>query len=97
LPCYLGKEVLNAIQTKKATRLLVDNSLVKGTFTDATYWVTGTFFPKAIQAGINTVASIPSPDVFGKFAGTQVLNKVQGLAMQRFINKAEALQWLQSL
>ena len=90
-------EVLKAIRAKKATRLLVDNTEVKGSFTDATEWVTGVFIPQALSAGIVALASIPSKDVFGKFAGTKTLNGIQGVKLQRFTHKSEALAWVASL
>ena len=87
---------LQAIKAKKATKILVDNTEVKGTFTQATEWVASSFIPEVIKAGVTLVASIPSQDVFGKYAGTQTLSKINGVSLQRFSHRQQALEWLKA-
>ncbi|MCH5687685.1 hypothetical protein LWM68_27505 [Niabella sp. W65] len=65
--------MLNLMQKNKCTRILNDNSLVKGNWSEASDWGASVWFPAMAAAGLKKFAWIYSPSTFSRIAANKSL------------------------
>lgn len=89
--------ILEVIKDKKARKILNDNTLVNGTWTGAIDWIATDWFPRALNAGFNSLAYIYSPDAFGRFSVNKLLEKNNVYTSNIFKSKDLAEEWLKTV
>jgi two-component system CheB/CheR fusion protein len=87
--------MLNLMQKNKCTRILNDNSLVKGNWSEASDWGASVWFPAMAAAGLKKFAWIYSPSTFSRIAANKSLpSDYDAVQVAFFDNKEAALNWL---
>lgn len=95
-----GCELITAHVKKYGTTYLINDLVaLKGTFTAANDWINNEWLPKAIASGLACTAYVYSPDVFAKFALSDLFKKrdadaVKGYDYNAFDTFDDAMDWL---
>lgn len=104
--CFLDEQTFKDISNKaiimlaekKATKILVDTSGMKVIPKENQEWIQGDWFPRAIQAGLKTMAFITPRNIFGEVSTKATNQKVEDeqlpVSLEYFYNKEEAVEWL---
>lgn len=91
------EDILKILKEKKVKKILNDNRLVNGTWTQAIDWISTDWFPRALDAGLNAIAYIYSSDVFGKFSVNKLLEKNSLYTSNTFKDFDKAYEWLKTV
>lgn len=87
--------MLNLMQKNSCTRVLNDNSLVKGNWSEASDWGASVWFPAMADAGLKKFAWIYSPSTFSRIAANKSLpSDYDAVQVAFFDNREAALSWL---
>lgn len=95
-------KMLQFLKEKRCTKVLNDNTLVKGTWSSSATWGASVWFPQMASAGLKYFAWVYSPDVFGKFSTDATLKQMNdkdskdwiGFNGRTFKSIEEAARWL---
>ncbi len=86
--------MLDLMKSKKASKVLNDNTHVTGPWSAAGDWVADVWFPKMISAGLTKFAWIQSPSVLSQLAAEKSEKRTPGDIIWMCKDKAEAEAWL---
>lgn len=87
--------LLKLMQNNNCHRVLNDNSLVKGNWSEASDWGASVWFPAMAEAGLEKFAWIYSPSTFSRIAANKSLPPhYEAVQVAFFDNREEALNWL---
>ena len=90
-----GGSVLEIIKSKKASKVLNDNTNLTGPWSTSSTWVADVWFPQVIQAGLKKFAWVQSShDMLGKISADKSVKRNPGDIIAMFSDKSEAEQWL---
>jgi PAS domain S-box-containing protein len=90
-----GMEMLKILRCNNCSRILNDNSEVKGNWSEAADWAGEVWFPMMEAAGLRLFAWIYSPSTFSALSAKRSVDvKVGNVVTQFFTAKEEALEWL---
>ncbi len=92
-----GCEVmLESLEKYKCSKVLNDNALVTGTWSEASEWGAKNWFPRMEAAGLKYFAWIYSPDYYSQMSTDKTLVLFKNTTIFTFSDKLSATQWLQS-
>lgn len=92
-----GCEVmLEALKEYKCVKVLNDNTLVTGTWSEASEWGAKDWFPRMEAAGLKYFAWIYSPDYYSQMSADKTLVLFKNTTIFTFSDKPSATEWLQS-
>ncbi len=89
------KVSLDHIEQQGISKILNDNSQLRGSWDEANDWIAQNWMPRALAAGLKKFAHIISPDIFGAMSAEELTTKVSDFEMRVFNDRAEAEAWLQ--
>ncbi|MFP4092757.1 MAG: STAS/SEC14 domain-containing protein [Cyclobacteriaceae bacterium] len=89
-------EGLKLIQQKKATNWMADMRKMEAIDPEDEQWSNENWFPRALQAGINRMALVPSEDIFNSISVENIMASVAGTSLitHYFQHPDEAKAWL---
>ncbi len=89
-------EGLKLIQQKKTGNWLADLRKMEAIDPVDEQWSNTDWFPRALQAGINRMAIVPSEDIFNSISVENIMNAVAGtvLVTHYFKEAEEAKSWM---
>jgi hypothetical protein len=88
------KVSIEYLEEQKSSKILNDNSQLKGSWDEANEWIAQNWMPRALAAGLKKFAHIISPDVFGALSAEELVTKASDFEMRIFDNRADAEAWL---
>jgi hypothetical protein len=94
-----NERILGVLAERKASKLLGDIKDLVLIGSDDQHWLSTNWIPRAIEAGLRTVAMITPVFYFNRVAVENVGRKLDpdALILQYFDNREAARQWLASL
>ncbi|MBL4676662.1 MAG: CHASE3 domain-containing protein [Mucilaginibacter sp.] len=90
--------ILDLMKINNCRKILNNNSLVKGNWSEASDWGAEFWFPEMARSGLKKFAWIYSPSTFSRIAANKSLpTKLNGVEVAFFEDKETALKWLNSM
>lgn len=90
-------KMLEMLTRHKVSKVINDNSHVLGTWSDASDWVGGVWFPMMEKAGLRQFAWIYSPAAFSQLSAQKAADFAYGTVLTRFFTDiALAREWITS-
>jgi PAS domain S-box-containing protein len=90
-------KMLEMLTRYKVGKVINDNSHVLGTWSDASDWVGGVWFPMMEKAGLRQFAWIYSPAAFSQLSAQKAADVAYGTVINRFFTDiALAREWIES-
>jgi hypothetical protein len=87
--------MLDYLRRNKCTRVVNDNTNVKGNWSDAVDWVGEVWFPMMEKAGLKYFAHIFSPSTFSKLSAQKSIDIMAGIVTtQYFTDRELAKRWI---
>ena len=86
--------LLEALKEYNCKKVLNDNSLVTGTWSEAAEWGAEDWFPRMEQAGLKYFAWIYSPDYYSQMSMDKTLQLFKNTTIVTFPDKSSASEWL---
>jgi PAS domain S-box-containing protein len=88
--------MLDLLKKNNCTKVLNDNTRVRGNWSEASDWGASTWFPAMADAGLTKFAWIYSPSTFSRIASDKSVPAIYNEAQIAFFyEKAQAMDWLQ--
>ncbi|GAC1314829.1 MAG: hypothetical protein NVSMB24_39910 [Mucilaginibacter sp.] len=89
--------LMDLFKKNNCTKILDDNSLLLGSWSEAADWGAEYWFPTMSKLGLKKMAWITSPTAFSQFAAKKASHTVIGaVTIEFFNNLAEAAEWLEN-
>ena len=89
--------MLDLVKKNPCTKILNDNSEVRGNWSEASDWVSAECIPALAAAGITHVAWIYSPSIFSQLAAEKSVDLSDHIVIRFFNDKVSAADWLDSV
>lgn len=85
------EKILKFLTDYHCVKLLNDNTLVTGLWSDAAQWVALNWVPRMVHAGCRFIAHVYSPDIFAKLSVHKAIEfRVKGVMVTTFHGRAAA-------
>ena len=88
--------MLNALKEYQCTKVLNDNTLVTGTWSEASEWGAADWFPRMEAAGLKFFAWIYSQDYYSQMSTDKTLVLYKNTCIVTFSNIQDASSWLRA-
>ncbi len=95
-----GEAILNALKSKKCSRVLNDNREVTGAWPGSVEWASKEWTPKMIEAGLEYFAWIYPEKMISQMSATRMVKQTKDEEMEKFqffSNLEEAMNWLKKV
>ena len=88
--------MLEALKEFKCVKVFNDNTLVTGTWSEASEWGAADWFPRMEQAGLRYFAWVYSKDYYSQMSTDKTLVLFKNTIIYTFSEKESAFSWLRS-
>lgn len=94
----IAEQQLAAMQAKQVSKVLDDHQHMLIVCAEDQQWVMADWLPRALAAGYQALAIIPSDDYFNKVATQNVVSQIQRdvLEIRHFQDREDAKAWLKT-
>ena len=88
--------VLALLTENKFTRLIGDVRHLGAVAEEDQHWSNATWFPEALESGINKIGIIVSDDIFSQLSVEEIMSRVDNaeLSSHYFSSPEEAMSWI---
>ncbi|MBL4678668.1 MAG: hypothetical protein JKY70_21100, partial [Mucilaginibacter sp.] len=87
--------ILDLMKVNNCSKILNNNSLVKGNWSEASDWGAAFWFPEMAKSGLKKFAWVYSPSTFSRIAADKSLpTNLDGVEIAFFDDQETALKWL---
>ena len=93
-----GNYYVSMLQTQPCPRLLNDHAELIGPWDIASEWIASNWTPKVRALGLQYMAQVLAPGIYGKMSFHQLHQRIEGqFEIRMFDTEAPARQWLQEV